>query len=153
LLKYHNLIANTLSNVWGEEWKTISHTVADFFPPNLIELGLPEQTYELPDGQNIVIKNECFEAAEILFYPQLVGNDPIFFGIHKLVYFSIKYCDAEIRNELYKNIVLAGGNTMFSGIETRLQNELNTMMKEDKFTINIEASEDGSCLHGEVARF
>lgn len=33
-------------------------------------------------------------------------------------------CDVDIRKDLYKNIVLAGGSTMFKGIKDRLNNEI-----------------------------
>ncbi len=33
-------------------------------------------------------------------------------------------CDVDIRKDLYKNIVLAGGSTMFKGIKERLNNEI-----------------------------
>ena len=33
-------------------------------------------------------------------------------------------CDADIRKELHKNILLAGGNTMFPGLAVRLKKEM-----------------------------
>ena len=42
-------------------------------------------------------------------------------GIHKLTFKSIMKCDVDIRKDLYNNIVLSGGSTMFKGIDERIQ--------------------------------
>ena len=34
---------------------------------------------------------------------------------------SVEKCDSDIRKDLYKNIVLSGGNTLFKGLPDRLQ--------------------------------
>ncbi len=36
-------------------------------------------------------------------------------GIHELVYQSIMKCDIDIRKDLFHNIVLSGGSTMYPG--------------------------------------
>ncbi|OCH91162.1 actin 1 [Obba rivulosa] len=81
-----------------------------------------EKSYELPDGQVITIGNERFRAPEALFRPSLVGLEAA--GIHNTTYNSIYKCDLDIRRELYGNIVLSGGTTMFPGIADRMQQEL-----------------------------
>ena len=40
--------------------------------------------------------------------------------MHELSYNSIMKCDVDIRKELYANIVLSGGTTMFNGIAERV---------------------------------
>jgi len=45
-------------------------------------------------------------------------------GIDKIVYDSIQKCDIDIRKDLWTNVVLSGGTTMFNGIDTRLHKEL-----------------------------
>ena len=42
-------------------------------------------------------------------------------------YNSIFKCDLDIRCDLYRNVVLSGGNTMFPGISDRMQKELSAM--------------------------
>jgi len=81
-----------------------------------------EQSYELPDGQVITIGNERFRAPEILFNPSLVGLEQE--GIHILTYSSIMKCDVDIRRDLYGNIVMSGGTTMFPGIADRMKKEV-----------------------------
>ncbi|KAL6745391.1 hypothetical protein V8C86DRAFT_1800208, partial [Haematococcus lacustris] len=41
-------------------------------------------------------------------------------GIHHLIHDTINKCDIDVRRELYNNIVLSGGTSMFEGIQTRL---------------------------------
>ena len=41
-----------------------------------------------------------------------------------MLFNSIKSCDVDVRMELYGNIVLAGGNTMFKGMAARVTKEL-----------------------------
>jgi actin-related protein len=84
-----------------------------------------EKSYELPDGQVITIGNERFRAPEALFQPSFVGMESA--GIHELIYNAIQKCDTSVRAELYGNIVLAGGSTMFPGIADRLTKELTNL--------------------------
>ncbi|GBG80456.1 hypothetical protein CBR_g30919 [Chara braunii] len=84
-----------------------------------------EKSYELPDGQEISIGAERFRCAEVMFNPALVGLEAP--GIHATTYNSIMKCDVDIRRELYSNIVLSGGSTMFPGISDRMSKEVSTM--------------------------
>lgn len=61
--------------------------------------------------QVITIGSERFRAPEVLFKPKLYGLEPE--GIHRITYESIMRCDVDIRRDLYQNIVLSGGTTMF----------------------------------------
>merc|ERR1712067_136626 len=81
-----------------------------------------EKNYELPDGQVITVGAERFRCPEVLFQPNFIGKEAE--GIHKLTYDSIQKCDIDIRKDLYTNVVLSGGTTMFAGIDTRLQKEI-----------------------------
>jgi len=84
-----------------------------------------EKSYELPDGQVITIGNERFRSPEVLFQPSFIGVEQA--GIHSLTYESIMKCDVDIRKELYGNIVLSGGTTMFGGIAERLHKEMTAL--------------------------
>jgi len=84
-----------------------------------------EKSYELPDGQVITVGNERFRVAESLFQPSFCGREQA--GIHEMVYNSIMKCDVDIRKDLYGNIVLAGGSTMFPGISDRIQKEIQAL--------------------------
>jgi len=84
-----------------------------------------EKNYELPDGQVITIGNERFRCPEVLFKPNLIGKESD--GIHKTTYDSIMKCDVDIRKDLYGNIVLSGGTTMFEGIDARMEKEIKAL--------------------------
>lgn len=45
-------------------------------------------------------------------------------GFHELIHCSILNSDVDVRKQLYENIVLSGGTTMFPNIQNRLTNEL-----------------------------
>lgn len=81
-----------------------------------------EKSYELPDGQVITIGSERFRAPEALFQPSFVGLEAN--GIHETAFNSIKICDVDIRKDLYGNIVLSGGTTMYPGLPERMQKEI-----------------------------
>ena len=94
-----------------------------------------EKSYTLPDGQDIWIENERFRCAEPLFQPSQQGIKWVAFkGIHQLLFDSISECNevlddrdyiyVDIRRDLYGNILLSGGSTMFPGINTRLEKEI-----------------------------
>eukprot|EP00951_Prasinocladus_malaysianus_P022657 scaffold190576_cov49-Prasinocladus_malaysianus.AAC.1 len=84
-----------------------------------------EKTYELPDGQVIVVGNERFRCPEVLFNPGMMGHE--FSGVHELTFNSIMKCDVDIRKDLYNNIVLSGGTTMFPGIADRMNKEITAL--------------------------
>ena len=84
-----------------------------------------EKSYELPDGQVITIGNERFRAPEALFQPSFLGLEAV--GVHETTFDSIKNCDVDIRKDLYGNVVLSGGTTMYSGLPERMQKELTAL--------------------------
>jgi actin-related protein len=81
-----------------------------------------EKNYEMPDGKTLSITNERYLCPEALFYPELLGLD--FEGIHIVANRCIMKSDVEIRKELYSNIILCGGNTLFPGLSERVVKEM-----------------------------
>ncbi|XP_060679725.1 actin-3-like [Hemiscyllium ocellatum] len=84
-----------------------------------------DKSYELPDGQILTINKECFQCPEALFQPSFLGIPSA--GVHKIVNDSIEACEHSIRSDLYANIILAGGSTMFPGIVDRMQKEITVL--------------------------
>jgi len=84
-----------------------------------------DKSYELPDGQVITIGNERFRAPEALFQPSFLGMESA--GCHESGYTSIMKCDIDIRKDLFANIVLSGGTTMYPGIADRMQKEITSL--------------------------
>jgi actin-related protein len=81
-----------------------------------------ERSYELPDGNVITVGNERFRCPEVLFKPSLIGKEIA--GAHTCMFETIMKCDVDIRKDLYANIVLSGGTTMYEGIADRLTKEM-----------------------------
>jgi len=84
-----------------------------------------EKTYELPDGNIITVGAERFRCPEVLFQPSFIGKEAS--GIHDTSFQSIMKCDVDIRKDLYANVVLSGGTTMFQGIGERMTKELTAL--------------------------
>ena len=84
-----------------------------------------EKTYELPDGNIITVGAERFRCPEVLFQPSMIGKEAA--GVHDTTFQSIMKCDVDIRKDLYANVVLSGGTTMFSGIGERMAKELTAL--------------------------
>eukprot|EP01006_Ploeotia_vitrea_P043155 TRINITY_DN66696_c1_g3_i3.p1 TRINITY_DN66696_c1_g3~~TRINITY_DN66696_c1_g3_i3.p1 ORF type:complete len:384 (-),score=37.71 TRINITY_DN66696_c1_g3_i3:180-1331(-) len=84
-----------------------------------------EKDYELPDGTTMQVSYERFYCPEILFQPAYIGVEGG--GMHHLVAESISKCDIDMRKDLWNNVVLSGGTTMFEGIEDRMKFELDTL--------------------------
>ena len=93
-----------------------------------------EQNYELPDGQVITVGAERFRCPETLFQPAFIGVESE--GIHKLTFNSIMKCDVDIRKDLYNNIFMSGGTTMYANIAERMQAEIKKLAP-DSMTIKI----------------
>ena len=98
-----------------------------------------EKTYEMPDGQVIVIGNQRFRCPEALFQPSVLGMESP--GLHEKTYVSIMKCDVDIRKDLYANIVMSGGTTMFPGMAKRLQKEIECLAPKS-MQIKVIALED-----------
>ncbi|EGR28758.1 hypothetical protein IMG5_169550 [Ichthyophthirius multifiliis] len=84
-----------------------------------------DKPYELPDGNIITVQNQRIRCPELLFKPALIGKE--FPGIHELSFNSIMKCDVDVRKDLYNNVVLSGGTTMFPGIAERLSKEISAL--------------------------
>lgn len=56
---------------------------------------------------------ERFRAPEILFNPELIGQEYV--GVHQVVVDSINRADLDLRKSLFSNILLSGGSTLTKG--------------------------------------
>jgi len=98
-----------------------------------------EKSYEMPDGQVITVGNERFRCPEALFNPAMVGKEAR--GISDLTYKSIMDCDVDIRKDLYSNIVLSGGTSMYPHLEDRLKKDISNLAPSS-INVNIHAPEE-----------
>ncbi|GKT23871.1 Actin [Aduncisulcus paluster] len=112
------------------------HAVKDISYDHLSAEEFAEYNYKLPDGQEIVLSRELPRATEALFFPSLIGKDHPSLG--SVIFNSIVKCDVDIRNDLFNNIVLCGGNTLFKGFASRLRTEVDKSIdKGPKIHVNV----------------
>jgi len=85
--------------------------------------------FRLPDGSQLDIGNARFRAPEVLFRPDLVGEECE--SLHEVLLFAIQKSDTDLRKILYQNIVLSGGSTLFKGFGDRLLSEVRKLAPKD----------------------
>ena len=90
------------------------------------ESSAVDRTFELPDGNVINVGNERFRCPEALFQPSLLGKE--FGGIQQQMFDTIMNCDMDLRKDLYANVVMSGGTTMYPGINERMTAELKKLV-------------------------
>ncbi|CAE8735779.1 unnamed protein product [Polarella glacialis] len=78
--------------------------------------------YWLAKGQLLELGPERFLCPEELFSP---SNQAC--GVHTMVFQSIMLCDADLRRDLFANVILAGGSTLFFGMRERMEKELKLL--------------------------
>ena len=91
-------------------------------------------TYELPDGNTIEVGVERFQIPELLFQPELLkeldvkvpalSGDTKLKSIPDLVLECINKSDVDVRKDLWGNLVLGGGCSMFANMRERLEGAL-----------------------------
>ena len=101
-----------------------------------------EKNYELPDGRKILIGSERFRATEILFQPKEAGFNHLE-GVHKYCYDSVLKCDVGVRKDLFQNIILSGGSTLFDGMGERMWQEIHQLAP---------CYQNPGCLHQDTYR-
>lgn len=79
-----------------------------------------------------------FRATEAIFNPRIIGLDEG--GLAMIAWKAIEKCDADLKINLYNNIVLAGGSTLMPGFHERFDQEIKTLaMHSTKTDINVYA--------------
>ncbi|GFP96752.1 actin-3 [Phtheirospermum japonicum] len=68
---------------------------------------------------------EGYSLPHAILRPSFIGMEAA--GVHETTYNSIMKCDVDIRKDLYGNIVLSGGTTMFTGIADRMSKEITAL--------------------------
>jgi actin-related protein len=100
-----------------------------------------QKTYELPDGSTINVNLPRCKAPEGMFKPDLIKEGDEAPGLIEIAKDTIQECDLDIRNELYKNVILSGGSTLYEGMPDRIEKELAAICPT-KDIVNIVAPAD-----------
>ena len=81
--------------------------------------------YTLPDGNTAKLGSCLVKCPEALFNPAILKKE--FGGVQQACYNAVQKCDPDLRTELFGNILLAGGSTMFQGFPERLAKEVTSL--------------------------
>lgn len=100
-----------------------------------------QKVYELPDGQSVSVNAPRFLAPEALFNPGLIKEGDETKGMHEMTFASIQDCDVDVRKDLYENVILSGGTTLYENLPDRLEAELNAMCPQ-KNMVKVIAQQD-----------
>ena len=105
--------------------------------------GLKKE-YELPDGGKINVDKAPFECVEGLFIPRLFDGEEKeeLLGVGGCVGKVVGKMEVDKRKDMYGNIVLCGGSSMFKGIVERLEKEVKGVAGGDGEFVKIVAGED-----------
>jgi actin len=107
----------------------------------------PEVLHRLPNGKEILLRDELFGCAEALFDPSRLGFSAP--GIGDVTLDAIMRCDpdlpAGVLRELFANVVLAGGTAMLPGFAERLRTELASRAPSGTAVHVRRVPEQGTC--------
>lgn len=80
---------------------------------NIVQVCSFKVSCELDLNKALKLGPERFRAPEILFNPELIGQE--YAGVHQVIVDSIHRVDLDLRKSLFSNIVLSGGSTLCRG--------------------------------------
>jgi hypothetical protein len=101
-------------------------------------------TFQLPDGSTLALGTESTWVPEAMFQPGLLGL--VGPSLHRLVHDTVMGCDIDVRKALMRSVHLSGGNTLFSGMQSRLSKELTDMV-HDRAGMEVKVFADRDRLH------
>ncbi|GFR57773.1 actin [Elysia marginata] len=104
-----------------------------------------EERYTLPGGHVITIGSERFRCPEALFKPSLMNIEMP--GIHETIVMSVNKCDLDIQKDMYANVILSGGTSLFPGLADRLLQEIKAE-KPDTSKVQIKTASRTSAWDG-----
>ena len=130
---YINKDIDIINNIKEKKCYVATNYENEIMFNELNKLNEINESNELPTGDIITLNAEYFAVPEILFKPSLIGLECQ--GIHEIIQESFMNCDVNIQKELFTNIVLSGGSSLFNGLENRLTIELRNLTKLDDIKV------------------
>lgn len=88
-----------------------------------------DSSYTLKDTK-IHLGYEKFLAPEVYYQPSAIGSEDL--PLHELVYQVILNSGMDVRYHLYRNIVVAGGSSMFEGLAERLHQGIEDLAPSNR---------------------
>eukprot|EP01059_Diplonema_ambulator_P037538 TRINITY_DN9979_c0_g1_i2.p1 TRINITY_DN9979_c0_g1~~TRINITY_DN9979_c0_g1_i2.p1 ORF type:complete len:415 (+),score=53.98 TRINITY_DN9979_c0_g1_i2:59-1246(+) len=124
--------------------------------------------FVLPDGTDLILKEERHRCVESLFNTGIITGRPVQFtlttetdeqiqssvttGISTLLYDSITQCELSLRPALVNNIVAAGGTTLIPGTTDRVLRDIYTLYREAHPTENTQEIIKENAVHANQNR-
>jgi actin beta/gamma 1 len=99
-----------------------SQTLGD----NINDVGNNSTMVTLPDGSALQLGNLSVKVPETIFRPEIFGLSNA--GIHEIIYDCVVKNDLDVRRQLCNNVIITGGNTLFSNYNERLQREIGYLL-------------------------
>jgi actin len=133
LLTEHNVPEQGGKSAWNQIVRTMKEKicyVALNYDEALTKAASSNENaknYELPDGSTVEVNEPRISAPEAIFKPALIKEGDETPGMHTMCQRSITECDLDIRKDLYANIILSGGSTMYEGLPERVEYEMNNL--------------------------
>ena len=113
----HHFTTSAEREIVRDMKEKLCYVAEDFDAEKRKDPSVFETNYTLPDGRIVQLAEERFVCPESLFQPSMVGLTSA--GIHLNVYTSIMNAEIDVRRNLFSNVVLSGGSTMFPGFHER----------------------------------
>jgi len=87
----------------------------------------PSKHYEFPSGFHVDFGYYRFQLAEYLFEPGQIpgiqGNNAML-GLPNLIQQAARMCDADMRTQLFNNIMITGSGSLLPGLAERMNSEV-----------------------------
>jgi len=132
---YHNYQVRLIFNDMKESLCRVSEEAFDE------SIVVPQQAYELPDGNSITLDRECYKLPEFMFQSVPLGSMAMV-PVQDMVMNTVANTDADVRKELFGGIVVTGGNTLFKGFAERLQKEIQNRSPPQIYKVKMIAPSD-----------
>ncbi|KAG7762061.1 hypothetical protein KL946_004925 [Ogataea haglerorum] len=103
--------------------------------------------FPLPDGKMVRVAGQTlWLPTELYFQPEKFGVEEV--PVHQAVVNSVRKTNYDLRPQLFENIILAGGSTMFRNYGVRLLEEMKLEDPELRLKIYASPERRASCFVG-----
>ena len=94
--------------------------------------------YKLSNGVELELeKGEYMYAPEVLFSPEILGNDLDKNGVSGMIHKVIQSCPIDLRSELYMSVILTGSGSKLKGIGQRIRSDLRNLASKEKDDVRV----------------
>ncbi|KAH8825839.1 actin family [Flagelloscypha sp. PMI_526] len=99
----------------------------------------PGCDFHLPDGRIVSMSTSRYAIPEVIFRPELMRSSTK--SLQDAIHECISMCPEETRRELWRNVILSGGTSLFTGFPERLEKELS-LLAPPSYKVGVVASDE-----------